>query len=135
MIGPLSLLTGKVSAWAIGLLLAALAALGLAYWLQSVALDSCRVDVDRQKVAVERLEGEKSRLLLTIKDQNEAVGKLRKVADEKAAAADVALASARDANSKYQASRKRLASLLAVPTPPGAGCREGLEAVRRELAR
>lgn len=135
MIGPLSLLTGKVSAWAIGLLLAALAALGLAYWLQSVALDSCRVDVDRQKVAVERLEGEKSRLLLTIKDQNEAVGKLRKVADEKAAAADAALASARDANSKYQASRKRLAALLAAPTPAGAGCREGLEAVRRELAR
>lgn len=135
MISPLSILTGKAAAWIIGLLLAAIVALGLAYWLQSIALKSCRVDVDRQKVAVDRLEGEKSRLLLTIKDQNEAVGKLRKVADEKAAAADEALASARDANSKYQASRKRLAALLGAPTPAGAGCREGLEAVRRELAR
>jgi hypothetical protein len=127
------MITTKALTWACGLLLAALVALGLAYWLQSVALKSCRVDVERQTVAVERLEAEKVRLLGTIKDQNDAVAKLRDVAGEKAAAAHEALASARAANSKYEASRKRLAALLGSPTPSGAGCREAAEAVRREL--
>ena len=123
---PLGLLTGKVALYVCGLLLAALAALGLAYWVQSVQLDACQVETDRQKVAVERLAA-------AIKDQNDAVAKLRDVAGEKAAAAHEALASARAANSKYEASRKRLAALLASPSPSGAGCREAAEAVRAEL--
>ena len=98
MIGSL---TVKPLLIAIGLLAASLAGLGLAYWLQSVVLKSCRVDNDRAAVDVARLEGEKSRLLLTIKDQNAAVAKLKQAADEKASEAAQALASARASAAKY----------------------------------
>lgn len=127
------MITTKALTWACGLLLAALVALGLAYWLQSIALRSCRVEVDRQKVDVDRLEAEKVRLLGTIKDQNEAVGRLKVAADEKAAQAAQALASARESAGKYEASRKRLAALLGAPTPPGAGCKQAADLVRAEL--
>lgn len=124
----IGLLTGKAALYVSGALLAVSIGLGFALWAQSVSLDSCKNDVTR-------LENEQTRLLAAVKDQNEAIARLKTIAIEKGRAADDALAKARESTAKYEASRKRLAQLLAVPAPAGAGCKEGVAAVRRELGK
>jgi hypothetical protein len=126
-------LTGKVALYVSVALLAVCVGLGIALWVQGIALSACRTDVDRKQVDIDRLEGEKKRLLTAVDDQNKAIAALKKLADEKGTAASEALAKARAATAKYEASRKRIAGLLAAPTPAGAGCPEAVKAVRREL--
>jgi hypothetical protein len=131
----ISWLTGKVALYVSGALLALVVALSVAYWIQSIALSASENEVRRVGLEVTRLEAEKKRLLDAVKDQNEAIEKLKTIAIEKGRAADEALAEARKSAAKYEASRKRLAALLAVPAPSGAGAAEGVAAVRKELGK
>lgn len=118
-----------------GLLLASSVALGLAYWIQGIALKSARLDVERQRVENDRLEAEKAKLLGSIREQNDAIAKLGTVAEEKSAAAALALAQAHEFAKRYEDSRRRVAALLLAPTPPGADCTQAVAVVRQELSK
>jgi hypothetical protein len=129
----ISWLTGKMAAYLCAALLAVI--IGLSFWIaaEKAALTLCRAGLTLAESEVANLQAEKKRLLAQIAEQNAAVEKLKTVAGEKAKAADDALALARKANERTADSQKRIASLLAAATPSGAGCKEGVAAVRKEL--
>jgi hypothetical protein len=126
-------LTTRVALYICGALLLSIVALGIALWVQSIELRSCRADVKMKQADVARLEDEKTRLIGLLKEQNEAVERLKADGKERAAAAEKALQAASEASARYEASRKRIAALLATPSQPGNGCKEAVNVVRQEL--
>jgi hypothetical protein len=129
----ISWLTGKAALYACGALLAVI--IGLGFWIagQKASLGICHAGLELAESRIKTLEEDKKRLSLLIEEQNQAVDKLKSVATEKAALADQALADARKAHERTADSQKRIAALLGASTPSGAGCKEGVAAVRKEL--
>ena len=114
--------------------------LALALWFQGVEIGYLENERDKAKneLAAARVQLEDARKTiegyrLAVDQCNAATAKLKAVSEEKAVKAANEVAKAREEARRYQNATKQRAALLAGPTPSGAGCREAVAEVRRDL--
>lgn len=126
-------LTTKVALYAAGALLAGCIVLGILLYAESVRLGACKNDVDAKELEITTLRQRVDEFRTVIESQSKSIQALKEAAEQRAAAAEAALAAARADAAKGLDARRRLASLLAAPSPAGAKCEAAVAAVRKDL--
>lgn len=131
----LSWLTGRAALYVAGGLLAAVAALAVALYLQGAALDRCRAKRAEQQVTIDAqarsIEGHRK----VIAEQTASIAGLQAEGDRRQAEAAAALAKARASADKERGRRATLEAALRSPVPAGAGCDQAVATVRKGLKR
>lgn len=130
MIGPF---TTKVMAYICAGLGVAVVAMGALLWAAGVRIDDVKNQRDEAKIqlvaAHKSIKEHKDAAKLCSDKTTEHEAESKK----KLAAADEALLQAQQEARRYVDANKRRATLLAAPTPSGAGCSHALQELRKEL--
>jgi hypothetical protein len=125
--------TAKVLMYVSGSLMAVCLVLGLLLYAENVRLADCKNEIDDKELEIKALRKRVDEFRAVITEQSKSIDGLKQASEQRAAAADAALAAARADAAKGLDARRRLASLLASPTPAGAKCEAAVAAVRKDL--
>jgi len=131
----LGFFTTKVMAYICAALGIAVLAMGGLLWAAGVRIDDVKNDRDKARnqvvEALKTIKGQE----VALKECSDKTLALKAESDKKAAAADQALARARQEASRYQQANQKRDAALKAPTPAGAGCSQAIATLRPGLGK